>query len=113
MDDLRVDIGEQQRSTLVVRISGSAGISAADDLERAVRLIKVRRPRHLVIDLAGLSFIASLGLGLLVSLSAAIKSDGGTIRFAGATPAIGEVIRRCKLDRVLPVYESVDEALKG
>lgn len=112
MDVLHVDLKER-RNALIVSLSGSAGVAGADHLERAVRLVKVRRPRRLIIDLAGLSFIASLGLGMLIALSAAVKSDGGTVRFASASPAIAGVIKRCRLEAVLPVYASVDEAMNG
>lgn len=104
---------DERRSAMVVRLSGSAGMTSADDLDKAVRMIKVRRPRSLVIDLAGLTFIASIGLSLLLSLQAALKIDGGSLRIAGASPNIAEVVRRCRLDRILPLYTSVDEAMQG
>ncbi len=106
----RVDV-DQQRQAMVVRLHGAAGMTASDDLDRAVRLIKVRRPRRLVVDLAGLTFIASLGLTLLLGLRMAIHHDGGEFRIAGASPSIAGVVKRCRLDRILPLYASVQEAM--
>lgn len=110
MDGLTIAI-DQRRDALVIRLSGSAGVTAGDELDRAARLIKIQRPRRLIIDLAGLSFIASLGLGLLVALGSSVRQDGGTIQLVAAKPYIADAIKRCKLDRLLPMHESVDAAI--
>jgi anti-sigma B factor antagonist len=102
---------DHRPDALVVHLSGSAGVTAADELDRAARLIKVQRPRRLVVDLAGLSFIASLGLGLLVALSSAVRAEGGSIQIAAPRPFIADAIKRCRLDRLLPMHENVDAAI--
>jgi anti-sigma B factor antagonist len=110
MDGLSVTF-DNRRDAMVMHLTGSAGFAAADELDRVARMIKVQRPRRLVVDLAGLSFIASLGLGLLVALGSAVRAEDGTIQLVAPRPYIADAIKRCRLERLLPLHDSVDAAI--
>jgi anti-anti-sigma factor len=110
MDGLCVSF-DNRRDAMVIHLDGSAGITSADELERAARRIKIQRPRRLIVDLTNLSFIASLGLGVLVALSAAVRAEGGTMQLVAPRPYIADAIKRCRLDRLLPMYADMDAAI--
>src|ERR1035441_4794014 len=54
-------------SGLIVRIVGEAGIDNISTLEGELLKISALRPPLVVFDLSGLDFIASLGMGALMS----------------------------------------------
>jgi anti-sigma B factor antagonist len=66
---------------------------------------------HIVVDLAGVEFMDSSGLGSLVSGLRRIKERDGTIRLAAARDSIVKVFRITGLDKVFPMFEQVDDAL--
>jgi anti-anti-sigma factor len=70
-----------------------------------------RRPHLVVFDLAGLTFVASLVLGALVSFRRALARHGGKVTPAGLQPAVKEVFHAAGLLALFPVSETVAEAL--
>jgi anti-sigma B factor antagonist len=64
----------------------------------------------IVIDLNGLTFIDSSGLGVLVSALRRIKERGGTMRLVCTKEAILKIFRITGLDKVFPLFTTVEEA---
>lgn len=67
-------------------IQGDVDASTVDELRTA--LATCRKNGVVVIDLAGVPFIDSSGLGALVQASRATKDAGGQLRVANAGPAV-------------------------
>ena len=71
-----------------------------------------RRP--VVLDLSGVSFLSSSGLGLLVSLHDEGRDLGVPVRVVvDPTRPVIRPIRTMGLDEVLALYRTVDEAVTG
>ena len=66
---------------------------------------------RLVLDMSGLSFLDSAGVGALVSLFVSRKNHGKTVALAALTPQGHAVMQVSGLLKLLPVYPSVDEAV--
>jgi anti-anti-sigma factor len=98
-------------AVVVVHVGGDAGVHNVDELERHLRPVMAMRPSLVVIDLSALSFVSSLGLGLMVELSRGVHRNGGHVRFAAAQPSVRDTIVKCRLDDVLALFPSVDAAL--
>lgn len=70
------------------------------------------RPR-VVVDLEGVTFVDSSGLGALIAGLKVARDAGGELRIANAGKQAVTVLSITRLDRVLRQYPSVDEALAG
>ena len=66
---------------------------------------------HIVLDVGGISFVDSAGLGLLVRLQARTRAASGDLKLCGAGDSIRRVLSVTKLDTVLPAYESEVDAI--
>jgi len=66
----------------------------------------------LVIDMAGMDFIVSMGLGVFVRTYTRLRQAGGFLRLARPQPMILQIIETTGLDRLLPIYDSLDQALE-
>ena len=99
-------------SGLIVRIVGEAGIDNVSTLEGELLKISALRPPLVVFDLSGLDFIASLGMGALMSFRQGVVRNGGTVRVAAAQPAVLDAFKRACLNALFNTCNSVDEALK-
>jgi len=108
--DLRVECVELEKC-LLVTVVGEAGVAASAKMEREFTRIVARRPPVVVLDLTGLSFISSLGMGALVGLQRGITGRGGKLRVAGMQDRVAEALRRAQLDRVMVFSPSVQEAI--
>ncbi len=104
MNDLTISIQSTEDLTTLT-VQGSARAIDSQALDRKVREILVIRPRRLVVDLSGISFVASTALALLAHLCRGIRADGGIAEVHGASSQIAEVIRHARLDDILPLVD--------
>lgn len=83
----------------VITVSGELDISNAKVLQATVASISATRPQRLTFDLAGLRFIDSAGIAVL--LRAASEVDG--VRLCRPSPAVRRVVELTGIAEVLPI----------
>jgi anti-sigma B factor antagonist len=64
-----------------------------------------------VLDLGGVTFLDSSGLGALVALRRRLEADRGALVLACDNEVVLRLLRLTSLDTVLPVYKTVADAL--
>ena len=69
--------------------------------------------KQLVLNLGGVSYIDSGGLGVLVSLFTSARSAGGDIKLANLTQRVGDLLQITKLLTVFDVHDSEYKALES
>jgi anti-anti-sigma factor len=74
-------------------------------------VVKRETPTVLAMDMAGVEFISSRFLGLLVATHKALKAIGVPMRLCSASAAIARSLKQAHLDRVLDIRADVDAAL--
>jgi len=104
---------EERDGWQVLTLAGDVDVATAPRLrDRLVQLITDGPPR-LVVDMSGLSFIDSMGLGALVSGLKRARAHDGDLRLAGPTDHVAKVLAITRLDLAFVVADTVDEALAG
>jgi anti-sigma B factor antagonist len=73
----------------------------------------INKNKQIVLNLGGVNYIDSGGLGTLVSLYTTARNAGGTLRLANLTQRVGDLLQVTKLLTVFEVFDSVDEAVKS
>jgi anti-anti-sigma factor len=68
---------------------------------------------HLVVDLAGTSFVDSSGLGVLVAGLKRTRQAGGDLRIASAQEQVRLVLELTNLERILQPFDTVGDAVDG
>jgi anti-sigma B factor antagonist len=97
----------------VVTCSGRIvfGEEAAELREQVKQLLA--REKHVVMNLAGVSYIDSGGLGTLVGLYTTARNQGGEIKLANVTQRVHDQLQITKLITVFECYESEEKAIKS
>ena len=67
--------------------------------------------KKIVLNLGGVSYIDSGGLGILVSLYTSARAAGGNIKLANLTQRVGDLLQITKLLTVFEVYEGEQKAI--
>ena len=68
---------------------------------------------QIVLDLAGVSYIDSAGLGMLMAGYTSSQNQGATLKLANLTKRFHELLNITKLVTIFDTYESVDDAVKS
>ena len=66
---------------------------------------------HLVVDMEGVDFLDSTGLGVLVGGLKRVRAHEGSLRLVCTQERILKIFRITGLTKVFPIHASVDEAL--
>lgn len=103
----------QSSGTVVARPVGRLDLLSAAETKARLSETAAGGNRRIVIDLAGVSFIDSTGLGALIGALKAARQHGGDLRLARPTDQAKMLLSLTALDRVMRPYASVEEALVG
>ena len=68
---------------------------------------------RIVLNLGGVNYIDSGGLGTLVSLYTTARNSGGAIKLANLTQRVDDLLQVTKLVTVFEVYDSEDQAIES
>ncbi len=95
----------------VVSASGDVDVHSAPVLEAAVAPLSRRAGVALVVDLSGVEFIDSTGLGVIVTTLKHVREADGTLSVVVSTPRVLKVFALTGLDVVIPLHATLAEAL--
>jgi anti-sigma B factor antagonist len=110
---VEVELDRIANGAATMRLEGRLDLVSAAQLRTAVdEAVAAGRPR-LVVDLSGITFVDSSGLGALVAGLKKARQAGGELRIAAAGEQVLTVLTLTRLIRVLRPYGTVDEALDG
>ena len=91
-------------------LEGALDVSAAARLREQFADAVTEGHNHLVVDLSAVTFMDSTGLGVLVGGLKRVRMHDGALRLTGAGRDVLRLLRITGLDKVLPVYDSVEAA---
>ena len=95
----------------VVTVSGSVSITDADRLRKQVEALAAERVPVIVLDLGGMDFICSLGLGAIISGHLKCRHHQGQIKLVRPTAPVVELLETTRLTQLFGIYDSLDDAL--
>lgn len=97
--------------TSVLAIRGRLDALRVGSIREPVVALPGQGHLRMVLDLAGLEWIDSSGVGLLVTLFKQIKAKGGSVVVACLQRQPKEIFRLLRLESAFRVFDSVDEAV--
>jgi len=98
---------------VVLAPAGRLTVVTAPQLRTAVAERVSGGDKIIVVDLSGIEFVDSSGLGALVSCLKSARQAGGDLRIVSPTDQVKMVLRITNLDRILQPRASVDDALRA
>ena len=73
----------------------------------------IAQNKKIVLNLGGVSYIDSGGLGTLVALYTTAHNSGGSIKLCNLTQRVGDLLQVTKLLTIFEVYETEEEAIQS
>jgi len=101
-------------SILVLSLEGEVmgGADTKPLQDRIYAAIREGSP-FVVLDMKQVDWINSSGLGTLMACLTTLRGSGGDLRLANASDRVRRPIEITRLDKVLQMFASVDEAAKN
>jgi anti-anti-sigma factor len=93
-----------------IRLVGKLDIAGAEVIGLPLATIAGTKT-SIVVDMAGVDFISSIGIRHLVLAAKSVARGPGRLVLLGPSPLVTEVLIASGLDDVLPIVRSEDEAL--
>jgi anti-sigma B factor antagonist len=111
--DLSVDSTVTDDDIVVLAISGPMDVETTPQLrDSLVGLLDEGRHR-LVLDLSGVDFIDSIGLGVIVGMVHRLRPHDGSLAMAAPSPQARNVLQITQLVRVVAVCDTTEAALSA
>ena len=108
--DLRLDVSERDQWT-VLAVGGEVDVATAPRLrEQLISLVNDGHHR-IVVDLDGVDFIDSTGLGVLIGALKRVRGHDGDLALVCTEPSVLKVFEITGLLGVFGVHDSVDSAI--
>ena len=107
-----IELYDSSRGDAVILApSGRLNLVSAPKLKKLADEVVASGRARIVVDLSGVSFMDSSGLGALIGALKSARQAAGDLRIAGATEQVLAVLQLTNLDRILRPYPTVQDAL--
>lgn len=93
--------------TCVVRPRGDVDLAVSQDLRR-VLLARAKAGHELVVDMSGVGYIDSSGIASLIEAFQTTRQQNLRFALAAVPERAMRVLKLARLDRVLPLMDTVD-----
>jgi anti-sigma B factor antagonist len=110
---MEIMVDTREGGVAVLRLEGRLDMLSAADVKQRIAQTVEGGHRRLVVDLGGVGFLDSSGLGALIGGLKAARLAGGDLRIARPSEQARMILELTTLDRVLRPYDSVEEAAGG
>lgn len=111
-NELGIEISTQQERT-VVSVSGEIDLATQGQLRNELNELIVAGKVDLVLDLTGVSFVDSTGLGALIGTRRRVHGFHGSLALVIPDDAVMKVFTITGLEKVFDIHTTLDDALAG
>jgi len=109
---LRMQIFTEELQDGITRVilEGRMDIEGASAIDLKLNIIGGTKAVVLV-DMQGVSYLASIGIGLLITVAKAIRNKGGKFAFFAPSPVVDKVLQNTGIYQVIPVHYELEPAI--
>ncbi|HKD35258.1 MAG TPA: STAS domain-containing protein [Pirellulales bacterium] len=109
---MELSIGVCDGDVSRVALVGILDLVAVGQIETRLMAATVAHGRHTIVDLSGLTFIASLGMGILVTAYKGLKRKGAKLVLLNPQADVEAALVAARLAAILPIARGEAEALQ-
>ncbi len=94
-----------------IALEGRLDAAGADAIGIRFSAAAAAQGRPVVVDLSAVSFMASLGIRLLISNARSLSQKGANMVLYGASAQVDDVLRDAAIDQLIPCVATQEEAV--
>ncbi|OQW71108.1 MAG: anti-anti-sigma factor [Proteobacteria bacterium ST_bin11] len=105
------DLSEHLR---LIKISGRLDILGTQEIATKFTALACAENRRVVVDLTGVSFLASIGIRELITNAKALQRRGGKMTlFIGNNEAVIKTLEATGIDALLPMFTDLEQGTEA
>ncbi|HKA45212.1 MAG TPA: STAS domain-containing protein [Burkholderiales bacterium] len=95
-------------------LSGRLDSKGTDEIAVKFAALSTAAKRRVLVDLTGISFLASIGIRAVLSNAKALQNNGGRmVLFVGGNSAVAKTLEATGIDTLVPMFANAAEAEKA
>jgi anti-sigma B factor antagonist len=95
----------------VLPLEGEIDLHVSPALTETLKAMTKKKPKRIVIDLSGATYIDSSGLAALILAMQRVEAYGGRFFLTGLHETMRSIFETSRLERVFRIFPDVDAAL--
>ncbi|MBE7382577.1 MAG: STAS domain-containing protein [Leptolyngbya sp. SIO1E4] len=103
---------EVRANCQIFRLTGLLDAFSEPTFRKVMARFITEGPSNLILDLSGIDFVDSSGLGAMVQTVKKAKESQGSLQVI-ANPRVMQIVKLVRLEKFLSIRASVDEALSN
>jgi anti-sigma B factor antagonist len=101
---------ERERDATIVRLTGEVDLRTSPQLRGVFLELVDERPSRIIIDLTGVDYVDSSGVGTVVELKRRAMRSESKVVLVGLQPRVRSLFEITRLDKFFTIVNSIDEA---
>ena len=97
----------------VINVSGFLDAHSFPEVEKALNTVVDKGSYHLVLNLGGLDYISSAGLGVLIGVAKKVREKKGDLKLSQLPEKIYRIVNLLGFSRILDIFNTDEEALSA
>jgi len=88
-----------------IRIAGRLDLVGTDEIATKFAALSTVHDRRVVVDLTGVSFLASIGIRSIITNAKALQQRGGRmVLFVGSNESVAKTLETTGIDSLIPLF---------
>jgi anti-anti-sigma factor len=108
---MELDDSTLENGIKLIRLAGRLDMSSVLLIDDKFTAMTGAPSRRVLVDLAGVDFIASIGIRLLISNAKAIANRGGRMVLSGAQAPVRKTLETLGVNELIPMYDDQADAI--
>jgi anti-anti-sigma factor len=108
---MEFDTHEIDDATTVIQMTGRLDIDGTHAVDNRFAFAAATRKHNVIVDLSGISFLASIGIRMLITNARGQQGRGGKFVLAAPTETVRKVLEIAGIDQLIPLHDTVAAAL--
>jgi len=108
--DLGLEVSERN-GWAVLAVSGEVDVATVPRLREQLHSLVAQGSHRIVVDLEGVEFLDSTGLGVLVGALKRVRAHDGELRLVCTQSRVRKVFEVTGLTKVFSLHDSLDDAV--
>jgi anti-sigma B factor antagonist len=110
---MELTVAEAGAGVTCIRLEGRLDAAGADLIGVRFTAAIVPAGHDAIVDLSGVTFLASMGMRLLISTARALGAKPARLVLFGAQPLVQDVLEQAALDQIMPITANEAQALSA